>query len=198
MKRILQRTAQLALGALAAIFPLAAVAAEEAEGASPFAGDVGNAIWTVVIFLLVVWVLGKFAWGPMLRGLQGREDFIRRNLQQARADREAAEARLKEYEERLAAARAEATAIVEEGRRDAEVVKTRIEEDARKEAERMIDRARREIGIAKETAVKELYTLTGRLATQVASRIIAKELSPADHERLIAESIERLESAQQN
>lgn len=196
MKRNL-RTSLAAL--LVALAPALAMASEGAEGgASPFAGDIGNALWTVVIFLLVVWVLGKFAWGPMLRGLQAREDFIRQSLKEARADREAAEARLKEYEERLAHARAEATAIVEEGRRDAEVVKARIEEEAGEEAERMLARARREIGIAKETAVKELYATAGSLAVEVASRIVARELKPEDHERLIAESIERLEAQRQH
>ena len=56
----------------------------------------------------------------------------------------------------------------------------------------MVERARREIGLATDTAVKELYTLGAKLATDAASRIISKELSPHDHERLIAESIEEL------
>jgi F-type H+-transporting ATPase subunit b len=196
----MRRTTLCATAVLAGLWlPLAAAAAPEAEGTpSLFAGDVGNMVWTLVIFLAVVFVLGRYAWGPMLKGLQAREAFIRKELEEARTDRQAAEARLAEYEERLAAARAEATAIVEEGRRDSEVVKARIEEDAREEAEKMIERARREIGIAKETALKELYVTAGRLATDVASRIIRKELSPADHERLIAESIARLETAREN
>ena len=55
-------------------------------------------------FLLVIFVLGKFAWGPLLSGLQQREEFIRRSLQEAKDDREAAEARLQEYEEKLSGA----------------------------------------------------------------------------------------------
>ncbi len=73
----------------------------------------------------MLFVLGKFAWGPILSGLQARENFIRESLETAKRDRDEAEARLREYEERLATARAEATAIVDEGRRDAEVVKRR-------------------------------------------------------------------------
>jgi len=172
---------------------LAVAAGEEHGGAvSPFAGDVGNALWTLIIFVLVLVVLGKFAWGPILGALQKREDFIRDSLEQAKKDREEAEARLKEYSDKLHAAREEATSIVDEGRRDADAVKRRIEETARKEADAMVERARREIGIATDTAVKELYTLSAKLATDVASRIIRKELSPNDHERLIAESIEEL------
>jgi F-type H+-transporting ATPase subunit b len=188
------RSRRALLAVLAALsLPGPALAAEEGGG-NIFAGDLGNAIWTVVIFLIVLFVLGKYAWGPLLSSLQEREKFIHDALSRAKEDREAAEARLKEYEARLGAARAEATAIVEEGRRDGEAVKARIEGEAREEAERMIERAKREIGIAKDTAVKELYVLAGRLATDAASRIIRKELSASDHERLVAEAIAALES----
>ncbi len=158
-----------------------------------FAGDFGNVLWTLVIFFLVLFVLGKYAWGPLLDSLKAREDFIRESLETAKHDRDRAEARLKEYDDKLTEARAEATAIVEEGRRDADVARQRIEDEARAEAEKMIDRAKREIGIAKETAVKELYTLSGTLATDIATRIVGRELKPEDHERLIEKSIGELE-----
>lgn len=167
----------------------------EAAANNPFAGDIGNALWTLVIFGLVVVVLGKFAWGPLLKSLQAREDFIRESLEKARLERETAEIRLREYEERLASARAEATAIVEEGRRDADAVKRRIEEDAKREADKAIERAKREIQIATDTATKELYTLSARLATDLAAKVIGRELNPRDHERLIAEAIEGLDNA---
>lgn len=169
-------------------------AAHEPAANNPFAGDIGNALWTLVIFGLVVLVLGKFAWGPLLRSLQAREEFIRESLEKARLEREAAEIRLREYEERLARAREEASAIVDEGRRDAEVVKRRIEEDAKREGEKMIERARREIQIATDTATKELYTLSARLATQMATKVIGRELSPQDHQRLISEAIDGMNS----
>jgi F-type H+-transporting ATPase subunit b len=165
---------------------------------SPFAGDLGNMIWTLVVFLIVVWVLGRFAWGPLLNLLQKREEFIRESLEQARRDHEQAEANRKAIDERLQAARGEATAIVEEARRDAEVVKRKIEETARKEAEAMLQRSRREIRVATDTAVRELYDLTGRLATEVATRIIRKEIDAAQHERLIGESIEQLSKVRQD
>ena len=178
-----------------------AMAAEggHAEGGAnnPFAGDIGNALWTLIIFAGVLLVLGKYAWGPILSNLQARENFIFESLEKAKRDRDEAEARLKQYEEKLASARAEASAIVDEGRRDADVVKRRIEEDARKEADRMIERARREIQIATDTATKELYTLSARLATEMATRIVGKQLTVQDQERLIAESIEALNARPQ-
>jgi F-type H+-transporting ATPase subunit b len=164
------------------------------EASSPFAGDIGNALWTLVIFGLVVFVLGKFAWGPILNALQARETFIREALETAKRDRDEAELRRKEYEDRLAHARAEATALVDEGRRDALVTKQRIEEEAQREADKRLERAKREIQIATETATKELYQLSTRLATEMAGKVIGRELTPQDHERLIAESLDGLNS----
>ena len=178
-----------------------AMAAEAGHGGAtannPFAGDIGNALWTVIIFVLVLVVLGKYAWGPILTNLQARESFILESLEKAKKEREEAEARLRAYEEKLASARAEASAIVDEGRRDADAVKRRIEEQTRHESDQMIARARREIQIATDTATKELYTLSARLATEMASRIVRKELTPQDHERLIAESIDALNARTQ-
>ncbi|HSS79031.1 MAG TPA: F0F1 ATP synthase subunit B [Thermoanaerobaculia bacterium] len=198
MKRVL-KSALTALPLLALAIPALAAAAEEsAEKPSLFAGDLGNSVWTLVIFLIVLVILGKFAWGPILNSLQNRENFIREALESAKRDREAAEARLKEYEQKLAASRAEATAIVEEGRRDAEVVKRRIEATAKEEADKTIERAKREIQIATDTATKELYTLSAKLATQLAAQVIGRELSPQDHQRLISQAIDGIEGAGRN
>jgi F-type H+-transporting ATPase subunit b len=173
------------------IVALPALAAEGAEAKpSLLAGDIGNVFWTILIFGLVLVILGKFAWGPILNTLQSRESFIHEALAKAKHDRDAAEARLREYEERLATARAEATAIVEEGRRDADAVKRKIEADAKAEADKMVERARHEIKIATDTATSSLYQLSARLATDMAARVIGRELSAQDHERLIAEAID--------
>lgn len=177
---------------------LAAAGEEHGGSVNPFAGDVGNAIWTVIIFVLVLIVLGKFAWGPILSALQKREEFIHDSLSQAKKDREEAETRLKEYVEKIQHAKAEASALVDEGRRDAEVVKKRIEDDAKSEADKMVARAKREISIATESAIKDIYSTGAKLATSAASKIISKELNSSEHESLIAESIRELESLNNN
>jgi F-type H+-transporting ATPase subunit b len=185
--------------ALTALAAAPAFAAEHGEGSpNVFSGDVGNVLWTVVIFLIVVFVLGKYAWGPILKALQAREDFIRESLEKAKRDRDAAEARLKEYEARLASARAEATALVDEGRRDAEAVKRTIEAQTRAEADKMLARAKHEIQLATDTATKDLYNLSARLATDMATKILGREISEQDHERLIAESLASLDAAPRN
>ena len=175
-------------------FVAEALAAGENGAPNPFAGDVGVALWTLVIFFLVVVILGKFAWGPILGALKSREEFISGSLAQAQSDREAAEARLKEYSAKLEDAGKEVAAIMEEARRDAKVLRQREEQNAREEADRTIERAKREIELATDTAIKELYARSAKLATDIASRMIGKELDSAHHERLIAESIEELDA----
>lgn len=179
-------------GTALAVCTTVTMGAEGGESPSIFAGDLGNIIWSLITFIAVLVVLGKFAWKPILGALQKREDFIRDSLEEARRDREQAEARLQQYTRKLEAAKEEASAIVEEGRRDAEAVKKKLEEDAKSEADAMIARARREIGIATDTAVKQLYDMAAELATGVASKVIRKELDPKEHDRLIAESIDEL------
>jgi F-type H+-transporting ATPase subunit b len=191
------KRALIALAALAVAAPALAAEAEH-EAPSLFAGDLGNSFWTLLIFVVVLVVLGKFAWGPILATLQARESFIREALEKAKREREEAEARLREYEARLAGARAEASAIVDEGRRDAEVVKRRIEEDAKHQADLIIERAKREIQIATDTATNSLFTLSAKLATEMAARVLGRELSAQDHERLIAEGIDGIDGAERH
>jgi F-type H+-transporting ATPase subunit b len=180
------------------LVPSLALAAEGGGESNLFAGDIGTAVWTLVIFLAVVFVLGKFAWGPMLEGLQSREQFIRDSLEEAKSENEKAKALVAEYEERILKAKAEATEIVDEGRSDAEALKAQIEQQAKDEAQTMIDRAKREIDIAHQTAVKDIYVTSANLATELASRILSREISAEDHERLIADSIENIEQRRTN
>lgn len=162
------------------------------EGPNLFTGDLGNIFWSLLTFGLVIFVLGRFAWGPLLTALKKREDFIRDSLAQAKADRQQAEAKLQEYVKKIDDARDEAGGIVEEGRRDAEGVRQRIEREAQSEANAIVERAKREIQIARETAVKGIYDLTAQLVTEVAGKVIRKQLSPSDHQELLRESIQAL------
>jgi len=170
-----------------------------AEGSpSVFAGNLGNAVWTLAIFLALLFVLGRYAWGPLLQGLQNRERFIRDSLEQARDERDKAHALLADYESKLAEARGEVEEILAEARRDGVVVRQREEQRAKEEAEKMIARARREIDIATETAVKDLYAKASRLSVVVAEKILQRELKPQDHARLIDDAVRSFEGRQPN
>ena len=179
---------------------LMAASATASEGGENnlFAGDIGNAFWTLLIFGLVIVVLGKFAWTPLLNGLQKREEFIRVSLEEAKEDRLAAEARLQEYEQKLVGAKDEANEIIDRAKGEAESLRVRLEQQAREESDAMLERAKREIDIAKQSAVKELYSTSAELATDIAGKILHRELNSHDHDRMIKESIDELDNLDRN
>lgn len=169
------------------------------EPANLFEGGIGNVIVTTVVFLIVVYILGKKAWPPLIGVLNERERSIRESLENASRERSEAERLLQEYKAQLEQARLQATAIVEEGRRDADVVRQRIQKEAHEESERMIARARNEIQLATSSAVKQLYDQSAALAIQVASGILQKQLntSPEDQRALVQRSLEEMSAAKQ-
>ncbi len=188
----------IALAAAGLVAAPTLAAAAEGATPTPFAGDVGNVIWTLVIFLIVLWVLGKYAWGPLLTTIQNREKFIHDSLAKAKRQQEEAEALLAEYRERLAEAHAEATAIVEEARRDAEVVARKVEAEAREESEKMLVRAKREIKLATDTALDELYTKSAEMAAEIAGKVLQRSISPAEHEKLIDQALSEVDQLKAN
>lgn len=167
-------------------------AADGHSDKSLFSGGIGNVVITAIIFGVVVYVLGTQAWPHVLKALNEREASIRTALENAKRERESAERLLAEYRRQVDQARVEATAIVEEGRRDADAVRRRIQDEARQEAEQTLARAKREIELTKDAAVKELYDRTAELSVKVASQVLQRELKVEDHRALVAESIARM------
>ena len=185
---------KLIIVAVLALTALPVHAAEEAEALSPFAGNIGNAIWTLAIFVIVVIVLGKFAWGPVLGLLQQREEFIHRALADAKRDRDAAEASLKEYAAKLQSAHAEAAALVEDARRDGERLREEIRQRAKGEADKMVTNAQRQIELETGRALEQIRREAVDLSVMIASKIIQRNLTKEDNERLIDEALEQVEN----
>ncbi len=190
-KRCLFRWLAMVAFAILVAVP-SALAQEHGEAAQPsiFEGGLHNAIWTLLIFLTVVLVLGKFAWKPLLGALKAREEFIRESLANAKKEREESAALLEKDTEQSNKAREEATAITQEGRRDAEEVKRRISAEARTEADAMIKRAKREIEIAHQDAISEIYNTLANISTQIAERVLHREIDTEEHRAIIARALE--------
>lgn len=183
------------IAALAAATMTGANALASEGGSDIFSGNIGNMIWTTIIFAIVLVILGKYAWPAIVKALADREHAIRTSLENARKERIEAEKLLAQYKEQIDKARVEATAIVEEGRRDAEEVRRRSVGEAKREADEMLARAKREIQLASDAAIKDLYDRTADLAVQVAAGIVRKELRADDHRALVTESLERMKAA---
>ena len=146
-------------------------------------------IYTFLVFLILLAVLYKFAWGPIATALEQREETIARQIAEAKQASEKAALQLKEYEARLAAATDEARQIVAQARKDAEVAKDRIVAEARDAAGKERDRAVAEIGVAKNQALDEIAQRSVQTAISLAGSIIRREVKPQEHEALIGEAV---------
>jgi F-type H+-transporting ATPase subunit b len=152
-----------------------------------FRGDL--TIWTAVVFLLVLAILYKAAWGPISEGLQKRESEIAGQIAEAQRKNEEARQLLADYEKKLAAAQEEVRSLIEQGRRDAEKVGQQLLEKAREEAGIERQRAVQQIESATLAALKELADRSATLAVDLAGKIVGAQLKPADHSRLIAQAV---------
>jgi F-type H+-transporting ATPase subunit b len=179
-------------------FSLSVAAQEHEVQLSPFAGNVGNAVWTLLIFLIVVIALGKFAWGPILGLLQQREEFIHRSLSDAKRDREEAEARLKEYGAKLQSAQREAVAIVEEARRDAERLREELRERSRAEADTIIKNAERQVQLETGRAIQQIRQEAVDLSVTIASKLLQRNISKEDNDKLISDALNQIESSRRS
>jgi F-type H+-transporting ATPase subunit b len=184
---------KLLIVAALALTTLPLYAAEEGAALSPFAGNLGNAIWTLAIFLIVVIVLGKFAWGPVLSLLQERESFIHKALSDAKHDRDQAEASLRDYTAKLQAAHAEAAALVEAARRDGERLREDLRQKARAEADSTLANAQRQIQLETTRALEQIRREAVDLSVMIASKIIQRNLTKEDNERLIDDALKQVQ-----
>jgi F-type H+-transporting ATPase subunit b len=190
----------LALLLLAGAGPLstdqaAAAAAGEHETAgdpNPLAVNPDLAIWTGIVFLVLLAVLGKFAWPPIVEALEQREKRIADEIASAEAKHEEARQLLAQHEARLASAADEVRGLLEEARRDAEHTKAQIVAEAREAARAEHERAMRDVQQATDVALKQLAETSAVLAVQLASKVVQEEISPAQQDRLVREAVSRL------
>lgn len=151
--------------------------------------DTGLMIWTWVSFAVMAVILARFAWKPMLGALEAREHGIRHDLEKAEAARKEAEAVLAKHEAAMNQVKAEAQAILDEGKADATKLREKMLADAQAEAGKVGERARREIELARDKAVADLQAQAAALSVAMAGRILGREVKQADHDRLIQDAL---------
>ncbi|HLE33465.1 MAG TPA: F0F1 ATP synthase subunit B [Bacteroidota bacterium] len=152
----------------------------------------GLSIWTTVVFVLLVLVLGKFAWKPLLKTLQDREKSIRDSLEQAeRARMEAAEL-LKQNERNMARADEEYQKVVREAKALGEKMKDEIVNKARQQAEHELQSAKEEIRRDIDAAKQQLRSEVADLAVKAAGKILDETLDPAKHKKIVDNVLNQL------
>jgi len=147
------------------------------------------ALWTGVVFLILMAILWKFAWGPIRQGLESRENGIANQITEAEESNRKAKELLADYEKKLTASKDEVREILEQGRRDAEKTGRDMIEQARAGAEAEQRRAIQQIDAATSAALKELAEQGADLAVSLAGKIVRAELKPSDHAKLIRQTM---------
>lgn len=167
----------------------------EARAPDPLSVDPDLAIWTLVVFIVLLVVLKRFAWGPIIEGLDRREHSVADHIAQAERTHDQAQELLAEYERKLSAAAGEVRELLEEARRDAEHTKQEILVEAKAGAEAEKARALREIESAADAAVESLAERSVDLAVDLAGKIVQAQLSREDHVQLIQDAMAKFPAA---
>lgn len=179
-------------GLLLLATPAALAAQGDGGGGALFDVNLGLSLWTVVIFLLLLFILGKFAWGPILSAAEERERTIQGALDEARRQHEEARALLEEHRAQLADARRQSQEIVAEGKAAGERVRKEIEEKARSEGQHIVERARQEIGREKDAAIDAIRRESVDIAMAAAAKLIHERLDPQKDRQLVTQYVDRL------
>jgi len=153
-------------------------------------------ITTIVVFVIAFLILKSKVWPRITAGLDERDNKIRGEIKAAEDAREQANAALREYEESLAAARKEASEMIAKAKASAKAAADELRQRNEDDLAEMKQRASKEIDAAKHAAINEIHAEAATLATQVAGKILQREINADDQQRLVEESLRELSHAQ--
>jgi len=156
--------------------------------------DLGLYIWTIVTFLLLLWAFNKLAWKPLKGILQAREDTIRKSLDDARQAREEMQRLKNESAQILAGARAEADSIIARTREDASRFRDELKVKAQAEAATIVKNAEQRIEMETARALQQIRAEAVEFSVAIASKILQRNVSKEDNQRLIEETFRQIES----
>jgi F-type H+-transporting ATPase subunit b len=168
-----------------------AEASEGGHGGAPdiFERALDLTIWSIVVFLVLLFVLGRFAWGPMMKGLEAREHAIHSAVEEAHKAREETARLRDEVLRERAKAEEEARATIDQARREAQKQGDELRAKAVADIHAERDRMRRDLELARDAALQDLWAQTAQLATLISSRALGREMNPDDHRQLADEAI---------
>ncbi len=155
--------------------------------------DPGLFIWTILTFLGLLGMLWWFAWGPLLKALQNRQETIRKSLEDADRAKQELERLQNESAEILRGARVEANGIISKGRSDAALLGEELEKKARNDAEAIVRDAKRQIEMEKSQALREIRNEVADLSVTIASKLVERNLSREDNVKLVEDTLRHFE-----
>lgn len=154
-----------------------------------FEAEPGLMIWTVISFFILLVLLRKFAYKPLVGMMSKREATIQELIEEAKRTRESAEELHEKYKKLIAEARDESKKIIEEGRALGEKARKEMINKASDESNQIVKRAQEEIALEKERAISELRERIADLSIMAASKVIDRTLSKEDHTKLLEEFV---------
>ena len=153
----------------------------------------GTLIAEIIAFLLMLGVLARWVYPPIVRAAEARQNQIKQQLEQAEKARQDAEARLNAAQEEITKARVQAGQIIEQANRAAERIQQEAQEKAREEARRIIEAASRDIDAERQRAIQAIRLQMADLVTEAVRRIVGESLDGERHRKLIEATIEQVE-----
>jgi len=156
--------------------------------------DPGLFIWTIVTFLVLLTLLAKFAWGPLLAALEARQSLIRQSLDDALQAKQDLERLTGEAAQIIQKARLDADDIIAQSRSDGDRLREELRHKARAEADHIVKSAERQIQLETSRALEQIRHEAVDLSIMIASKILQRSVSKADNERLIDDAIKQVES----
>src|SRR5881275_2983526 len=153
----------------------------------------GLMIWTIVCFLIALFVLKRYAFGPIQKMIDTRREQIRRSLEEADNAREEARHLLEEHRKLIGQAKSEAEEILAEARRVADAQRERVREETEEDRQRRLEETRRQIEQATAQALGQIRDEVGKLSVLAAEKITRKSLTDADQKRLIDEALAEID-----
>jgi F-type H+-transporting ATPase subunit b len=155
--------------------------------------DPGLFIWTIATFLVLLALLARFAWRPLLEALDARQSSIRKSLDDAQQAKQELERLNAESSQIIAKARVEADAIITQSRSDGDRLREEIRQKARAEADNIVKSAERQIQLETTRALEQIRHEAVDLSVAIASKIIQRNLSKEDNQRLIDEALQQVQ-----
>jgi F-type H+-transporting ATPase subunit b len=157
-----------------------------------FRPEPGLIIWTLISFFILLILLKKVAFPPILKGMKKREETIKQQLEEAQKTKKEAQNILEDYRRQLAEARSEAQKIINEGKSLGENMRKEIVQKAQAESNQIVKRAQEEIELQKQKAILELQEKIADLSIMAATKIINKSLNTEDNRRLVEEYVSKV------
>jgi F-type H+-transporting ATPase subunit b len=171
--------------------------AQEEHGGSPNLLDphYGLMVWTLVIFVILLFILSRYAFKPLTKAVAEREAALEAAIAGAKADREEAARLLAEQKAGIAKAHAEAQQLIADGRAVGERVRAEMLEETQRQQEALLERARAEINREKERAIQQLRAEAVDLAIAGASKVIEKNLDEQTNRKLVESFLSTVSTA---